>query len=191
MAFVRKKTMRGYTYHYFVESYREDGKVKQRTLRYLGKYSTVEAADAAAAKKAKAEAAEKAQLEAAEKARLEAAEKARLEAAQKAKAKARREAAPQKARLKELFNRPILESETKTEKTEIEIAMRELEAKFNDLALADLKNYRLLQDFYEQGKWEKKIGEDDFVKVEHMLIIQLDWCDLSDQLEELDAKPES
>src|ERR687891_658281 len=32
------------TYHYLVESYRENGQVRQRTLAYLGEYSSVEEA---------------------------------------------------------------------------------------------------------------------------------------------------
>jgi len=35
MAFIRKKKIRGKDYSYLVESYREDGKVKQRVLAYL------------------------------------------------------------------------------------------------------------------------------------------------------------
>ena len=35
--FVRTKKQGNQVYHYLVESYREDGKVKQRVLRYLGK----------------------------------------------------------------------------------------------------------------------------------------------------------
>ena len=36
MAFVRTKTVKGKKYRYLVENYREDGKVKQRTIEYLG-----------------------------------------------------------------------------------------------------------------------------------------------------------
>ena len=36
MAFVRTKTVKGKKYSYLVENYREDGKVKQRTIEYLG-----------------------------------------------------------------------------------------------------------------------------------------------------------
>lgn len=47
MAFVRKKTVNGREYHYLVENRREDGKVRQRVLAYLGQHSTVsEALDA-------------------------------------------------------------------------------------------------------------------------------------------------
>jgi len=37
MAYIRAKRQGKYTYYWLVEGYREDGKVKQRTLRYLGK----------------------------------------------------------------------------------------------------------------------------------------------------------
>ena len=36
MTFVRTKTVNGKKYRYLVENYREDGRVKQRTLEYLG-----------------------------------------------------------------------------------------------------------------------------------------------------------
>ena len=36
MAYVRRKRLRGHDYYYLVESYRQDGKVKTRTLKYLG-----------------------------------------------------------------------------------------------------------------------------------------------------------
>lgn len=36
MAYVRRKRLRGHDYYYLVESYRQDGKVKTRTLQYLG-----------------------------------------------------------------------------------------------------------------------------------------------------------
>ncbi|MHC4403112.1 MAG: hypothetical protein ACYTG0_25910 [Planctomycetota bacterium] len=42
--FVRKKKRGKYTYHYLVESVRENGKVKQKTLLYLGDYATIDAA---------------------------------------------------------------------------------------------------------------------------------------------------
>lgn len=36
MAYVRKKNLKGHDYYYLVESYRQDGKVRTRTLKYLG-----------------------------------------------------------------------------------------------------------------------------------------------------------
>jgi hypothetical protein len=36
MAYIRKKRIKGHEYYYLVESYRQDGKVKTRTLKYLG-----------------------------------------------------------------------------------------------------------------------------------------------------------
>ena len=36
MAYVRSKRLKGHDYYYLVESYRQDGKVKTRTLKYLG-----------------------------------------------------------------------------------------------------------------------------------------------------------
>jgi len=42
--FVRTKLVKGIEYHYLVESYREDGKPRQRVLAYLGEHSTVKAA---------------------------------------------------------------------------------------------------------------------------------------------------
>ena len=42
MTFVRKKRVNGYEYYQLVESYRENGKVRQRTLAHLGEYLTVE-----------------------------------------------------------------------------------------------------------------------------------------------------
>lgn len=36
MAYVRKKRLKGHDYYYLVESYRCNGKVKTRTLKYLG-----------------------------------------------------------------------------------------------------------------------------------------------------------
>jgi hypothetical protein len=44
MPFIRTKLVKGIAYYYLVESYREDGKVRQRVLAYLGKHSTVNAA---------------------------------------------------------------------------------------------------------------------------------------------------
>lgn len=43
MAFVRKKKVGKYEYYYLVENAREAGKVKQKTLLYLGKYPSVQA----------------------------------------------------------------------------------------------------------------------------------------------------
>jgi hypothetical protein len=37
MAYIRPKKIRGKTYFYRVETYTENGKVKQRVLEYLGK----------------------------------------------------------------------------------------------------------------------------------------------------------
>jgi len=36
VAYVRRKRLKGHDYYYLVESYRQDGKVKTRTLQYLG-----------------------------------------------------------------------------------------------------------------------------------------------------------
>jgi len=36
VAYVRKKRLKGNDYYYLVESYRRDGKVKTRTIKYLG-----------------------------------------------------------------------------------------------------------------------------------------------------------
>jgi len=36
MAFIRRKKVKGKTYYYIVESYKENGKVKQRVLCYIG-----------------------------------------------------------------------------------------------------------------------------------------------------------
>lgn len=50
MAYVRKKRINGSEYYYLVEGYRdEDGKVRQRVIKYLGKHVSIEDAKAAAA----------------------------------------------------------------------------------------------------------------------------------------------
>lgn len=36
MAFIREKIINGYSYRYLVDGYREGGKVRHRTLKYLG-----------------------------------------------------------------------------------------------------------------------------------------------------------
>ena len=36
MAYVRRKRLKGHDYYYLVESFRQDGKVKTRNLKYLG-----------------------------------------------------------------------------------------------------------------------------------------------------------
>ena len=36
MAYVRRKRLKGHDYYYLVESYRLNGKVRARTLKYLG-----------------------------------------------------------------------------------------------------------------------------------------------------------
>jgi hypothetical protein len=36
VAYVRRKRLKGHDYYYLVESYRQNGKVKTRTLQYLG-----------------------------------------------------------------------------------------------------------------------------------------------------------
>lgn len=41
MAYVRRKRIQGHDYYYLVESYRLNGKVRSRTLKYLGKTPTV------------------------------------------------------------------------------------------------------------------------------------------------------
>lgn len=42
--FVRKKTVNGRVYHYLVRSVRQNGKVRQEALAYLGEYTTVDEA---------------------------------------------------------------------------------------------------------------------------------------------------
>ena len=44
MPFIRSKTIKGLLYNYLVESFREDGKPRQRVLVYLGEFHTVKAA---------------------------------------------------------------------------------------------------------------------------------------------------
>ncbi len=44
MAFVRTKTIKGAEYHYLVEGVREDGKVRQKVVCYLGQHASVKAA---------------------------------------------------------------------------------------------------------------------------------------------------
>ena len=41
MAFIRRKKVKGKTYYYIVESYKDNGKVKQRVLCYLGTASNL------------------------------------------------------------------------------------------------------------------------------------------------------
>lgn len=41
MAYVRRKRIKAHDYYYLVESYRRNGKVKTRTLKYLGTTPTV------------------------------------------------------------------------------------------------------------------------------------------------------
>jgi hypothetical protein len=41
MAFIRRKKVKGKTYYYIVESYKEKGRVKQRVLLYLGTAESV------------------------------------------------------------------------------------------------------------------------------------------------------
>jgi hypothetical protein len=36
VAYVRRKRLKGHDYYYLVASFRQDGKVKTRTLKYLG-----------------------------------------------------------------------------------------------------------------------------------------------------------
>lgn len=43
MAYVKRKRLKGHDYYYLVESYRSDGKIKTRTLQYLGKNPEVPA----------------------------------------------------------------------------------------------------------------------------------------------------
>ncbi len=44
MAFVRKKKVKGHDYYQLVESYRENGRMRQRVLAHLGHVDTLEAA---------------------------------------------------------------------------------------------------------------------------------------------------
>jgi hypothetical protein len=46
--FIRKKTVKGQTYHYLVESVRVKDRVRQRVLAYLGAFDNVEDAYKAA-----------------------------------------------------------------------------------------------------------------------------------------------
>src|SRR5215211_906934 len=49
MAYVRKKQIKGGEYYYLVEGHRnEDGKVRQRVIKYLGKHGSMEEARQAA-----------------------------------------------------------------------------------------------------------------------------------------------
>jgi hypothetical protein len=43
MAYVRRKRLKGHDYYYLVESYRKNGKVRTRTLKYLGRTPQVPA----------------------------------------------------------------------------------------------------------------------------------------------------
>jgi len=43
VAYVRRKRLKGHDYYYLVESYRRDGKVRTRTLKYLGRTAQVPA----------------------------------------------------------------------------------------------------------------------------------------------------
>lgn len=43
MAYVRRKRLKGHDYYYLVESFRQAGKVKTRTLKYLGRTPQVPA----------------------------------------------------------------------------------------------------------------------------------------------------
>jgi hypothetical protein len=43
VAYVKRKRLKGRDYYYLVESYRRDGKVKTRTLKYLGTSAEVPA----------------------------------------------------------------------------------------------------------------------------------------------------
>ena len=46
MSFIRVKWIKGVAYHYLVESFREDRKVRQRVLAYLGEHNSLESAHA-------------------------------------------------------------------------------------------------------------------------------------------------
>lgn len=43
MAYVRRKRLKGHDYYYLVESYRQEGRVRTRTLQYLGRTPKVPA----------------------------------------------------------------------------------------------------------------------------------------------------
>ncbi len=43
MAYVRRKRLKGHDYYYLVESYRQEGRVRTRTLQYLGRTPEVPA----------------------------------------------------------------------------------------------------------------------------------------------------
>jgi hypothetical protein len=43
MAYVRRKRLKGHDYYYLVESYRHGGKLRTRTLKYLGRTPEVPA----------------------------------------------------------------------------------------------------------------------------------------------------
>lgn len=42
MAFIRTKNIKGNEYYYLVESYRKNGRMHQRTIKYLGKKKPTE-----------------------------------------------------------------------------------------------------------------------------------------------------
>ncbi len=44
MAYIRKKTIRGYISYYLVESRRENGRIRQKVLAYLGKNTSLDSA---------------------------------------------------------------------------------------------------------------------------------------------------
>jgi hypothetical protein len=46
MPFIRVKWIKGVAYYYLVESFREDRKVRQRVLAYLGEHNSLESAHA-------------------------------------------------------------------------------------------------------------------------------------------------
>jgi hypothetical protein len=46
MSFIRVKWIKGVAYHYLVESFREEGKARQRVLAYLGEHNSLEDAHA-------------------------------------------------------------------------------------------------------------------------------------------------
>ncbi|MBS1799550.1 MAG: hypothetical protein JSS95_06955 [Acidobacteria bacterium] len=41
MTFIRKKLIKGTVYHYLVENFREEGKVRQKVIAYLGQFDAV------------------------------------------------------------------------------------------------------------------------------------------------------
>ncbi len=168
MAFVRKKIINGKPYYYLVEGYRENGKVKHRTLRYLGKYRTVKAADAAIRKKAKAEALQAIDVKVSQveviAPRIEPAVLSIEEKLPQIKVKA----PPVQKKPPEIKAKV---SPVKLSLAESKIEKSELEAELIRLMKTDAINTSRALNYDRQGKWEQEINEDDLRKAEYILNI--------------------